>query len=283
MTGTLGETRRAALGHERDLVLALGGFALDVPGATLVTHERVPSPRFNFVQGIQISAERQAAFFERVLDHYFQRALRPTFRLGSPVAGHITKALAHFGFRPRPFPRTLLFAARPAPTGPGPFEVRPAAPSELGTVVSFWAHERERGEIQRSIEVVLEHPNPGEEIAPMLAFRGDVPVAALLAYRYDGIAGLHGVSTQPDERGQGAASALVARSLELPLVRTARVTVISADHPRIVGRLESLGFEVAESLTEYELPADAELALAPPGPPGPPQWRPPRRTSAPSG
>ncbi len=87
----------AALDAERQFVLTLGGFALEVAGATLVTHERIPAPRFNFVQVEGVGAERQAAFFERALDHYFQRALRPTFRLPEPTPPTSTRGCGRSG------------------------------------------------------------------------------------------------------------------------------------------------------------------------------------------
>ncbi|MCI4355479.1 MAG: hypothetical protein L3K06_08985, partial [Thermoplasmata archaeon] len=88
----------------RGLVLALGGFALELAGGTLVTHERIPVPPFNFVDGADVAIRRQTAFFEKALDHYFQRALRPTFRVDPPVPPHVDKTLRHFGFLPTDAP-----------------------------------------------------------------------------------------------------------------------------------------------------------------------------------
>ncbi|HTT45035.1 MAG TPA: hypothetical protein VMH38_03340, partial [Thermoplasmata archaeon] len=80
-TGPTEPEVEAALATERQFVLTLGGFALELAGATLVTHEKLPVPRFNFVQELGVGRERQTTFFEHALDHYFQRALRPTFRV----------------------------------------------------------------------------------------------------------------------------------------------------------------------------------------------------------
>ena len=109
----------AALEAERQFVLTLGGFALEIPGATLVTHEKIPVPRFNFVQEMGVGRERQTAFFERALDHYFQRALRPTFRVPLPVPDHVDIGLRRFGFRARSAPLVLLLSsgARPGEFG----------------------------------------------------------------------------------------------------------------------------------------------------------------------
>ncbi|MCI4365333.1 MAG: hypothetical protein L3K10_04640, partial [Thermoplasmata archaeon] len=82
-----------ALAAERQFVKTLGGFVLGIAGAELVTHERIPLPRFNFVVVGDVSLERGTAFFERVLDHYFQRALRPTFRVLPPVPAHLARGL----------------------------------------------------------------------------------------------------------------------------------------------------------------------------------------------
>ena len=200
----------AALEVERQFVLTLGGFALETAGAYLVTHERIPAPRFNFVQELGVAPERQTAFFERALDHYFQRALRPRFRAPFPVAAHIDAGLRRFGFRPRPAPLVLLLDApdRPRPTGEPP-DVRPAKTSELDLVASFWTAERERPEFRAALHVAWTHPNPHERLQPLLAFRRAEAVSAALVYRYRNVAGIYAVATRPSARGQGAASDLV--------------------------------------------------------------------------
>jgi len=271
----------AALDAERQFVLTLGGFALEMAGATLVTHEKLPVPRFNFVQELGVGRERQTPFFERALDHYFQRALRPTFRVPLPAPDHVDAGLRRFGFRPRAAPLVLLLATGEAPPPPsGPVTVRAALPTEVDLVTSFWVAERERPEFRTALEVAWVHPNPHERLLPIFASLNDRVVASALLYRYRSSVGIHAVATTPSARGQGAASDLVAFALrEAPLGPGARYSIF-ADSARLVARLEKLGFRTARSFQEYELPSDAQLAFPPPGPPGPPQWRPPSRRSA---
>lgn len=268
----------AALEAERQFVLTLGGFALEIPGATLVTHEKIPVPRFNFVQEIGVGRERQTAFFERALDHYFQRALRPTFRVPIPVSDHVDSGLRRFGFRPRPAPLALLLSTGEAASARSEqIEVRAADRRELDTVASFWTDPGERPEFRTALDVAWAHPNPHEQLAPLLGFLQGEPVASALVYRYRTSAGIHAVATQPSARGRGAASGLVAFALEHhpagPHVRYS----IFADSARLEARLERLGFRRARLFQEYDLPAGAALEIPAPGPPLPPQWRPPRR------
>jgi GNAT superfamily N-acetyltransferase len=271
----------AALEAERQFVLTLGGFALEIPGATLVTHEKIPVPRFNFVQELGVGPERQAAFFERALDHYFQRALRPTFRVPLPVAGHLEAGLTRFGFRPRPAVLQLLLStgARPPPMTED-VEVHVAEKSELDVVASFWTGERERPEFRTALDVAWSHPNPHEQLVPLLAVLDDETVATALVYRHRSSAGIHGVATRPTARGKGAASELVVFALTHdPVGRGVRYSIL-ADSSRLEQRLARLGFLPARSFQEYELPQDATLAVPSPGPAGPPQWRPPRASSS---
>lgn len=262
---------------ERHFVLALGGFALQIAGATLVTHEHLGVPRFNFVEVHGVAPERQSAFFERALDHYFQRALRPSVRIPRPVPSHLDSGLRRFGFRARTAALTLL-ASGPAASSrsePG-VNVRAAARDELDLVASFWTSDRERPEFRAAIEVATAHPNPHETLTPVLAWQGSEAVSAALAYRRGATAGIFAVATRPPARGRGAASGLVDGIRNRSLAGPADRYVMLADSSRLVGRLERLGFAVVEEETEYELPADAELALPDPGPPSPPRWRPPR-------
>jgi GNAT superfamily N-acetyltransferase len=273
----------AALDSERQFVLTLGGFALEIAGAALVTHEKLPVPRFNFVQELGVGPERQAAFFERALDHYFQRALRPTFRVPLPVPGHVEAGLRRFGFRPRPAVLTLLLStgARP-PAMTEDVEVHVAARNELDLVASFWTGERERPEFRTALDVAWSHPNPHEQLAPLLAVLDGETVAAALVYRHRSTAGIHGVATRPAARGKGAASELVVYALSRdPVGKGVRYAIFS-DSGRLEQRLTRLGFLPARAFQEFELPHDAVLAVPSPGPAGPPQWRPPRRESSPS-
>lgn len=271
----------AALVAERQFVLTLGGFALEVPGASLVTHERLPVPRFNFVQERGAGAERQSAFFERALDHYFQRALRPTFRAALPVAPHIDAGLRRFGFRAR---ASLLVLLLDHPDPPSPREashdVRIARPAEIDLVASFWTSERERPEFRAALDTAWSHPNPYERMQPILAFRNGEAVSAALVYRYRASAGIHAVATRASARGQGAASAIVRFVLATAPVGPGVRYSIFADSPRLEQRLRTLGFVPEASFREYELPPSAQLVLAPPGPATPPRWRPPRPVGA---
>lgn len=267
----------AALASERQFVYSLGGFALEMAGAALVTNEKLPVPRFNFVQEVGVGPERQTAFFERALDHYFQRALRPTFRVPAPPAQHVDAGLRRFGFRPKDSLLVLLVSVEPPPpAAPAEVTVRRALRADLDLVASFWTSERERAEFRAALDVVWSHPNPYESLVPLLAFLDDVPVSAALVYRYRSMAGIHAVVTRGPSRGRGAASALVdfARREEVagPAVRYS----IFADSPRLERKLQSMGFRPVRSFVEYELPPSAELALPPPGPPSGPRWRPPR-------
>lgn len=273
------EAVSAALREEREFVLTLGGYALEIPGATLVTHERVPVPRFNFVQDLRVGRERQAAFFEKALDHYFQRALRPTFRVPLPVPDHLDAGLRRFGFLPRPDPWTLLLAdpdARHVEPPADGITIRRARPDELDAVVSFWVSPQEGEEFRRGLEVAWTHPNPGESIVPLLAHRGSEAVGCALLYAFERSLGIHAVATRPAARGQGVASALVAVALAREIPPDAASVSIESESPRLERRLAALGFSTAGRWAAYELPPDAHLALPDPGPPQPPRWRPPR-------
>jgi GNAT superfamily N-acetyltransferase len=267
----------AALESERQFVLTLGGFALEMAGATLVTHERLPVPRFNFVQELGVGRERQTAFFERALDHYFQRALRPIFRVPVPVPPHVDAGLRHFGFRPKPPEMVLMLDAHRGPAAGEPEGgVRPARPSEIDLVASFWTAERGRTEFRAALEIAWNHPNPHERVLPILAERDGEAVSAAIVYRYRTAAGIHAVATRPSARGRGAASEVVRYVLATDPVGPGVRYSIFADSDRLQQRLTSLGFVPVRSFREYELPADAELAISPAAAPGPPRWRPPR-------
>jgi GNAT superfamily N-acetyltransferase len=263
--------------HHRGLVLALGGFALELAGGTLVTHERIGVPAFNFVDGARVAVRRQTAFFEKALDHYFQRALRPSFRVDPPVPPHIDRTLRQFGFVPSVEP--LLFLT--APTAPHglparSIEVDIADPDRLGEVAAFWTHERERDEFQRALDVAVHHPNPDERLTPLLARSGGRTAGAALLYRHGALAELHAVATLPELRGRGIATGLAAAALDAAREDGAMTLSILTATPRLAPRLRPLGFTEAGRLEEYRLPANAELAIPPPGPPTPPRWRPPR-------
>jgi hypothetical protein len=267
--------------EEREFVHAFGGFSLEIPGAVLVTNERIPVPRFNAVSSVRVARERMAGFFERALDHYYQRALRPMFRVPKPVAPEIERSLRHFGFRPAEHDSALLLQASPFldTAAADEFTVREARPPEIDLVVGFWMEVREREEFRRALEVVWHHPNPDESIRPFLALRAGEAVSAALVYRHGRHAGIHNVATQVPARGQGAATALVAGILRTFPAEIESVS-IRADHPRIRQRLERLDFELGVDEAVFVLPAEAQLVLPGSGTAGPPRWRPPRNPPA---
>jgi ribosomal protein S18 acetylase RimI-like enzyme len=268
---------RAALDCERQFVLTLGGFALEIAGAALVTHEKLPVPRFNFVQELGVGRERQASFFEHALDHYFQRALRPTFRVPEPVAEHLDRGLRKFGFQPRTSPLVLMLSGTASPTpSDGTVTVREADHSDLDVIASFWTSEAERPEFRTALDVAWMHPNPHETLVPIVASIDENPVAAALVYRHRSAAGIYAVATRPSARGQGAASEMVRFAISDRVGGPASRYSIFADSARLVHRLETLGFEKARAFIEYELPTNAQLAFPSPGPPLQPRWRPPR-------
>lgn len=274
-----------ALREERGLVLTLGGYAVEFAGGVLVANERIPVPRFNFVQWVRVHRRRQAAFLERALDHFFQRAIRPSIRVERPVPGFLDDSLGRLGFRPAAEPWSLLLRDGPPPGPPAaPYEVRTARPEELPLVARFWTGDREREEFLRAISVALEHPNPDETLVPGVALRHGAPASAALLHTCGTTIGIHGVVTQPDVRGLGAATALVAGLLHATAAPgRARRTAMWSGSGRLESRLGNLGFSVAARYSVYELPPDARLELPATGPAGPPRWRPPRPSASPGG
>ncbi|MHB8351946.1 MAG: GNAT family N-acetyltransferase [Thermoplasmata archaeon] len=267
------------LREEREFVHGFGGFSVGISGGTMVLNERIPVPRFNYICDIAVSRHRMAGFFESVLDQYYQRALRPEFYLSEPPPEHLVAVLTRFGFRARADPKSLLVCDRaiPAPEPPRTHTVRLARKEEIGTIVDFWSATREREELSRFLQVLWEHPNPQEEILPVLAFDGTRPVAAALLHRFERVWGIHSVATQPDARGRGAASILVHTSIREILPGGTEPVSIWADRPLALHRLERLGFGEIARFRVFHLDPNAELTLAK-GPEGPvlPRWRPPR-------
>jgi GNAT superfamily N-acetyltransferase len=196
-----------------------------------------------------------------------------------PVPEHIDRGLHRFGFRPRAADLKLMLAVeRTEGPAPATVTVRAAGHDEIDLVASFWTSDRERPEFRTALDVAWSHPNPHERLVPLLAFLEDEAVSAAVVYRYRRSAGIYAVTTRESARGRGAASDLVAFALSTdPAGADLRYSIL-ADSERLERRLERLGFRAARSFREYELPREAELALPRPGPPGPPQWRPPRGT-----
>lgn len=271
------------LGADRDYVLALGGFSLELAGASLVTHERIPVPTFNYIVVRGVGRERQAAFFERALDHYFQRALRPMVLLPPSAPPHIREGFERFGFRPAPARLGIYELARPVATGRSadpPTEVREVGSGEIERVLSFWAAPPEREEFARSLRALLDHPNPSERLRLYAATDGPEIVAVGALYTLEGSGTLHGVATRPGRRREGAAGAIVGAAIAATESSpTVSLGLITPEGEWTEG-LRALGFERAGELERWELPATADLHLAPPGPPTPPRWRPPRAESS---
>ena len=267
-----------ALAAERGFVRMLGGYTVGLPGGTLLVNERIPEPRFNAVQEVTLAPERQTEFYETALDHYFQRALRPTFRVTLPVPAHVDAGLRRFAFLPREGPEVWLVAGpdRPAPP-PAPPGIRRARPEELDRLIPLWIGAPYRLELRRRIEVGWNHPNPSELLQPFLREGDDGSVvSAGLAYRRGPCLDLEQVVTVPDHRGVGAATSLVDHILEDPLGRDAAYVAIRSAEPRLAEHLAPHGFRVAEHHRVYDLPPDAKLQF-PVGPsPSGPIWRPPR-------
>lgn len=266
-----------ATGAERAFVLALGGYSYDVAGASFVTHERIPVPRFNFVSVGNVGPDRQTEFFERALDHYFQRALRPTFRVPSPVPRHLEEGLARFSFvRRSSLSARIWTQPGPRDSAKTPANVRPADPADLDAIVGLWTGDLERAELRRSLDVLWSHPNPGESVTPLLAELDGRAVGGAVLYEHDGVAGLHGVATVPGARGRGIATALVRHAATHGSGSKCGALVLSIDAPAIPRPLVELGFSLLGRYQEFDLPAGAGLTLPDPGPAQPPRWRPPR-------
>jgi hypothetical protein len=269
----------SALREERELILSLGGYALELAGGVLVANERIPVPRFNFIQYVRLHRNRQSTFLERALDHYFQRALRPSIRVEHPVPDFLDTSLRQLGFRPTTGSLSLLL--RRTPSRPGrvaaTYEVRTATRDELPLLASFWTGMTEREEFLRALAVALEHPNPDEWLVPGIALQNGAPISAALLHTFRSSVGIHGVVTQPSGRGQGAATALVTGLTNEPHAREKPGPVAMwSDNPRLDRRLGTLGFETAVRYAVYELPANAELSLPSSAPVAAPRWRPPR-------
>ncbi|MCI4358113.1 MAG: hypothetical protein L3J95_00905 [Thermoplasmata archaeon] len=266
------------LAAEKAFVLAMGGYSIELSGASLVTHERALAPRFNYVAVDSVGPERQAAFFERALDHYFQRALRPRILLRTPAASHLDEGFRRFGFRRSMDPVALMASASPAGGArrSGPFTVEALPPSEIGRILPFWGGPAERDELARAFDVLAFHPNPSESFVPLVA-RGDgTDVSSAILYSDGRVTGLHMATPAPGEDGMEAAIAL-ADHARLNAAATDRLPVgtLSGDR-RLVTRLGQIGYRPIGERSEYVLPRDVELDLPRPGPATPPRWRPPR-------
>ncbi len=266
----------ALLGDERAFVLSLGGFTIGFAGGTLLVHDRIPVPRFNFATVERVGANRQTGFFERALDQYFQRAIRPTFRVARPVPLHIDRTLRQLGFRAQEESLDLLagrrLAAKPAGYGTG----RLAGDEDARELAQLWVGEREAPEFATALDILRHHPNPGEALVPVVVDENGERLGAALVYRHDGRALFFGVSTQPSARGRGVATGLVRYAMRSRIGGHRATYGLLSDSARLTRRLTSLGLRRLRSMTVYELCPDAELSLPPVPGAGPPHWRPPR-------
>jgi hypothetical protein len=268
-----------ALAAERGFVRLFGGYTVGLAGGTLLVNERIPIARFNRVQTVRVAPERQAQFFEAALDHYFQRALRPTFRVTLPVPSHVDATLRGLAFRPRALEECWLVAGPERPPAPTPsMPVRGGDPSMLSALLPLLTGAPETLEFRRQLEVGWRHPNPGERLVPFWVQGPDAdPWSAGLAYLRGSCLDIESVVTPPDNRGRGAATSLVHGILGDPVARGARYVALRSSEPRLAARLAPAGFEVADRARVYDLPSDADLVLRKPPATGRPFWRPERR------
>lgn len=278
MTEPLGSAGRVASDLERSFVLALGGAALSIAGATLVAHERVPISRFNYVEVHGVSPERQTGFFERALDFYFQRALRPTFRLPIPEPAHLVRVLRGFAFEPAHEPVRVL-AAELAGQAPARTAAEPPSTPDLAALADLWADERERPELRAALDVAVRFPNPAEELVPVVVRQSGSAIAAAAVFRDRDVGAIFGVTTQSEHRGRGTATALVESIVRSSPVGPVRQLVMWADSERLATRLGRLGFSEVARFRPFELPLEASFPIPAPGPATPPRWRPPRPRS----
>ncbi len=263
--------------EERALVCALGGYALQLSGGWLVTHERLPGSRFNFIDIGPVAPARRTAFLERALDHYFQRALRPVVRLRPTAPSEIIEALERLGFRERPVPQQLLVCGpepgRPPESGR---PVRALTPGELPLLHRLWGGFRELPEIRASLDVAIAAPARDEEVIPVAAAAEDGPASVGILHGWNGLWGLHGVATLPGHRGNGWASDLAIGSSRLARDHGGNWLGLRLDSDRVPSGLSRAGFRVREPYRVFDLPHDRALEIPPAGPPQPPRWRPPR-------
>ncbi len=257
--------RLRLLREDRAFALLFGGYAVELPEATLVVNERVPVPRFNYAQDVRVSRGRTSAFLERTLEHYYQRALRPSFELPCGLAQpELVRALEDQGFEKRGGAPREIFAWRPQPLPEldGRYQVRPAREEERTDFATFYAEERFREELVRYLDVAESHPNQGDRTVAYLALAGGEWVAAGLFHRSAYGSTLHGVATKPESRGRGAASALVAGVLreEGPGATLPFALSVPGGRP---SPLLKLGFVPALSYDVYSLAPGRQ----PPGPP----------------
>lgn len=245
------------LRQSRSLALVMGGYALEVPGAIMVVNEKVPVPRFNWVQDVRQSPGRVLAFVERALEHYYQRALRPTFDLRvGPTQDLLVRSLGLAGYRslgPTGRRHLLLRDAAPPPASSSTsrLTVRAAEDAEIVRVADFLAEGRFQEEVLRCLEVVVAHPNPGERFVPYLGWEGKTPVAVGLLHCTEGTAGLHALASLPQVRGRGHATELLRAILrDLPSPMRVWMTV---EGETVARPVRDLGFRTLSTFDVFAL------------------------------
>ena len=261
-----------ALELSRDFVAAFGGYSVEIPGAYLVVNEKVPVPRFNYVQDVVQAPGRVLAFIEKALEHYYQRALRPTIEVPRDVSQPaLHRAIRAGGFTSRGAShdrRLLVWEGFPAdsPTPPGaspPYQVLPVAEDDLESFVDLWTPRRYRDEILRYFDVVLTHPNPWERLVPYEIREEERILGLAVFYENRGVRGLPVVATVPDARSRGLATMLVSEILRREAREASYPVSLWLEGPRAPAPLVRLGFRERAVYEVYALPEERPLEADP--------------------
>ena len=257
-----------ALELSRDFVAAFGGYSVEIPGAYLVVNEKVPVPRFNYVQDVVQAPGRVLAFIEKALEHYYQRALRPTIEVPRDVSQPaLHRAIRAGGFTSRGASqdrRLLIWEgfppdSPPPPAASPPRRVLPVAEDDLESFVDLWTPRRYRDEILRYFDVILAHPNPSERLVPYEIREGERILGLAVFYENRGVRGLPVVATVPDARSRGLATMLVAEILRRETSEVSSPVSLWLEGPRTPGPLLRLGFQERAAYEVYALPEERPL------------------------
>jgi ribosomal protein S18 acetylase RimI-like enzyme len=246
------------LRHEREFVQVFGGYAVEIPGGTLVVNEKVAVPRFNYVQDVRVAPHRLLAFVERALEHYYQRALRPTFELPRDLdQPHLDRALGKAGYAPSGDDHQVHLLAWDPGTSlisrDEGIRVERVPEEERPTFAGFWTVDRYQEEVVRSLDVTEAHPNPTERLVPYLAMRGGEALGVATYYAYRGVRGIHAVAVRPEGRGQGVATALVREVLRCEAGSDPGPLGLRVEGREVPGALRDLGFRPVATFDTYVL------------------------------